>query len=247
MAVVGNPNPASRTLAVAEFVARRVGELAGVDDAPRVIDVVDYGPNLLQWGDPTVAELKAEVLGAACARDRVAHVQGGLHRLAQALPRPVRRRRAPRHPDGRGHDRRQPRPRARGRRPSRARPHRDRRQLPGAVGCTCGDPSSTRPRSRSTVGSSAPAPRFGSLWPRARKRSKIRSVRSGLNAPGSNAQEREQADGDEHGGGTRPRRAPAHERHRRRGDRHRPAPAARRRDRRPTLRRVGAMEGALLP
>ncbi len=64
LAVVGNPNPASRTLAVAELVARRVGELAGVDDAPRLIDVVDYGPNLLRWGDPTVAELKTEVLGA---------------------------------------------------------------------------------------------------------------------------------------------------------------------------------------
>ena len=64
VAVVGNPNPASRTLAVAELVARRVGELAGVDDAPRLIDVVDYGPNLLRWGDPTVAELKTEVLGA---------------------------------------------------------------------------------------------------------------------------------------------------------------------------------------
>ena len=64
VAVVGNPNPASRTLAVAELVARRVGQLAAIDDAPRMIDVVDSGPNLLRWGDPTVAELKAEVLGA---------------------------------------------------------------------------------------------------------------------------------------------------------------------------------------
>ena len=64
VAVVGNPNPGSRTLAVAELVARRMCDLAGIDDTPRVIDVVDYGSNLLQWGDPAVAGLKAEVLGA---------------------------------------------------------------------------------------------------------------------------------------------------------------------------------------
>ena len=64
VAVVGNPNPGSRTLAIADLVARKVGALAAVDAAPRVIDVVECGPNLLEWGDPSVAVLKAEVLDA---------------------------------------------------------------------------------------------------------------------------------------------------------------------------------------
>ena len=64
VAVVGNPNPGSRTLAIAELVARKVGALGAIDDAPRVIDVVECGPSLLQWGDPAAAALKAEVLDA---------------------------------------------------------------------------------------------------------------------------------------------------------------------------------------
>jgi FMN reductase len=64
VAIVGNPNPGSRTLAIAELVARKLGELAAIDDAPHVIDVVEHGPSLLRWGDPSVASLKAEVLGS---------------------------------------------------------------------------------------------------------------------------------------------------------------------------------------
>lgn len=50
--VVGNPKPASRTLAAARLVA------AGLrpDAEPEVIDLVDFGPALLSWGDPAVAE-----------------------------------------------------------------------------------------------------------------------------------------------------------------------------------------------
>lgn len=58
--VVGNPKPASRTLAAAELTAERL-----TGSAPSaVIDVVDLGAGLLGWGDPAVAEAKKTVLGA---------------------------------------------------------------------------------------------------------------------------------------------------------------------------------------
>jgi FMN reductase len=52
--VVGNPKPASRTLAAATFVAT---ELAG--DPDLVVDLATVG--LLGWGDPTVRELVEQV------------------------------------------------------------------------------------------------------------------------------------------------------------------------------------------
>ena len=58
--VVGNPKPASRTLAAATHVAR---ELSGADP-DLVIDLATLGPALLDWHDATVAGLVAEV-GAA--------------------------------------------------------------------------------------------------------------------------------------------------------------------------------------
>ena len=54
--VVGNPKPGSRTLAAAQHVAR---ELAGEPDL--VVDLADVGTALLDWSDPTVAGLVAEV------------------------------------------------------------------------------------------------------------------------------------------------------------------------------------------
>jgi FMN reductase len=55
--VVGNPKPLSRTRRAAELLAKR---LTGAEpDA--VIDVADLGPGLLGWGDPAVAEAKAEI------------------------------------------------------------------------------------------------------------------------------------------------------------------------------------------
>ncbi|WP_040792524.1 NADPH-dependent FMN reductase [Nocardia paucivorans] len=50
--VVGNPKAASRTLAAATLVARRLRQ----DVEPRVIDLVTLGPALLNWGDPAVEE-----------------------------------------------------------------------------------------------------------------------------------------------------------------------------------------------
>lgn len=58
--VVGNPKPRSRTLAAATHLAT---ELSG--QAPeQVVDLADLGPRLLDWQDPIVAEIVAEV-GAA--------------------------------------------------------------------------------------------------------------------------------------------------------------------------------------
>lgn len=57
--VVGNPKPASRTLAAATRLAR---ELAGEPDL--VVDLATVGPAVLDWSDPGVAELVARV-GAA--------------------------------------------------------------------------------------------------------------------------------------------------------------------------------------
>ena len=57
--VVGNPKPGSRTLSAATYVAR---ELAGEPDL--VVDLATLGPAILDWSDPTVADLVAQV-GAA--------------------------------------------------------------------------------------------------------------------------------------------------------------------------------------
>lgn len=57
--VVGNPKPASRTLAAATHVAR---QLVGEPDL--VVDLATLGPAILDWADPQVADLVAEV-GAA--------------------------------------------------------------------------------------------------------------------------------------------------------------------------------------
>lgn len=54
--VVGNPRPASRTLAAATYVAR---ELAGEPDV--VVDLGSVGPALLDWSDPGVADLVRRV------------------------------------------------------------------------------------------------------------------------------------------------------------------------------------------
>jgi FMN reductase len=51
--VCGNPKPKSRTLDAACIVASRLR-----DDAPPdlVLDLADFGPRLLEWGEPSVKE-----------------------------------------------------------------------------------------------------------------------------------------------------------------------------------------------
>ena len=55
--VVGNPKPRSRTYQAALLVAER---LTGAP-ADLAVDLVDLGPALLDWSDPTVAETVAAV------------------------------------------------------------------------------------------------------------------------------------------------------------------------------------------
>jgi FMN reductase len=61
VAVVGNPQAQSRTRTAAEAVATLLA--AGAETA--TIDLADHGPELLEWGSPAVAELKAQVLGSS--------------------------------------------------------------------------------------------------------------------------------------------------------------------------------------
>ena len=58
--VVGNPKPQSRTLKAATWLAT---QLSG-DEPDLVVDLADLGPALLDWSDPQVADLVAQV-GAA--------------------------------------------------------------------------------------------------------------------------------------------------------------------------------------
>jgi FMN reductase len=58
--VVGNPRAASRTLAAATTVARRLTDA----DPDLVVDLATLGPALLDWQNPTVTAL-AEEVGAA--------------------------------------------------------------------------------------------------------------------------------------------------------------------------------------
>jgi FMN reductase len=60
VAVVGNPKPQSRTRSAAELVVQR---LTGAPP-DRVIDVIDLGAALLEWGHPAVAEAVAAVRAA---------------------------------------------------------------------------------------------------------------------------------------------------------------------------------------
>lgn len=55
--VVGNPRPGSRTLAAATYVARSLSRA----EPDLVIDLATLGPALLDWSDPTVARLVADV------------------------------------------------------------------------------------------------------------------------------------------------------------------------------------------
>ncbi|CAM3558017.1 NADPH-dependent FMN reductase [Nocardioides zeicaulis] len=58
--VVGNPRPGSRTLAAATYVARELGG----SEPDLVVDLATLGPAILDWSDPTVTDLVAQV-GAA--------------------------------------------------------------------------------------------------------------------------------------------------------------------------------------
>lgn len=58
--VVGNPKPASRTLSAGVALAAALRP----ETEPAVIDLVDLGPGLLNWGDPAVAAAARTVAGS---------------------------------------------------------------------------------------------------------------------------------------------------------------------------------------
>src|ERR1700723_914153 len=62
--VTGNPKPNSRTLAVADALAKEIGE-GGTDRL--VIDLADHAPRLFDWTDPELTRLTAEVAAADIA------------------------------------------------------------------------------------------------------------------------------------------------------------------------------------
>jgi len=64
VAIVGNPKPASRTSVAAQLVAQRLADLVLGGARCSLLDLAEYGPHLLTWGDTTVAELKTQVLEA---------------------------------------------------------------------------------------------------------------------------------------------------------------------------------------
>ena len=61
--VVGNPQAASRTAGIAQLVAGRVAELAGLEGVA-TIDLAEQPDALLRWKDPTVAAWREQVLAA---------------------------------------------------------------------------------------------------------------------------------------------------------------------------------------
>ncbi|MEU9059214.1 NAD(P)H-dependent oxidoreductase [Streptomyces sp. NPDC048430] len=54
--VVGNPKPASRTLAAATLLAEKLGGRTPGTGADHTIDLVELGPGLLGWGDEAVKQ-----------------------------------------------------------------------------------------------------------------------------------------------------------------------------------------------
>ena len=126
--VVGNPKPASRTLAAATHVAR---ELSGAEP-DLVVDLATVGPALLDLGDDG---RRRPGRAGGCGRPggrRQPDLQGDLHGPAQALPRPVRGRHRPLGCRGAADAGRRTRPRARARAAPAAAAHRARRRRAGA-------------------------------------------------------------------------------------------------------------------
>ena len=66
--VVGNPKPASRTLAVAAAVADAAAGAVGLGGAERVtVDLVELGPELFDWSSARVRQAVDAVCGCALA------------------------------------------------------------------------------------------------------------------------------------------------------------------------------------
>ena len=62
--VVGNPSPASRTMAAATDLGQRVGRRLGLAEEAVVLDLAILGAGLLDWGDEAVSLAVDAVRGA---------------------------------------------------------------------------------------------------------------------------------------------------------------------------------------
>ena len=87
--LVGNPKPASRTLTSAQYVATQLA-----DRTPDlVVDLADHGAGALRLAGPRRSpSWSARSSASRAGGRRQPDLQGDLHRSAQAVPRPLRRR-----------------------------------------------------------------------------------------------------------------------------------------------------------
>jgi FMN reductase len=65
--VVGNPKPASRTLAVATAVADALASAVAADQDHLVVDLAEYAASLFDWAAPELSRITAEVAAADLA------------------------------------------------------------------------------------------------------------------------------------------------------------------------------------
>jgi FMN reductase len=63
--VVGNPQAASRTAALAVHVGQELAEIVGPRTGVELIELAPLATDLTSWGDPTVSALKDQVLRAS--------------------------------------------------------------------------------------------------------------------------------------------------------------------------------------
>src|SRR4051812_38475490 len=87
--VVGNPKAKSRTLEAGCLVARR---LTGTE-ADLVVDLVDFGPALLEWGQRRGHAIVGGGARHGRGGGRQPDVQGDLYRPPEIVPGPVSKRR----------------------------------------------------------------------------------------------------------------------------------------------------------
>jgi FMN reductase len=65
MVVVGNPQAASRTAALAVHVAQEIAEIVGPGTGVELVELAPLATELASWGDPAVAAVKEQVLRAS--------------------------------------------------------------------------------------------------------------------------------------------------------------------------------------
>src|SRR2546423_2931874 len=100
--LVGNPKPASRTLAVAEAAAASLFDLAKFEH--RVIDLAEHVAEVFSWPSASMDEMTAAVATSDVVFVASPTLQGDVHGLAEGVSRPVPHQRARRSRRYTGHD-----------------------------------------------------------------------------------------------------------------------------------------------